>query len=283
MFGLRPDGVRVKNIDPIQKIVPHIMKERYDAQNMTHFDCPCEPLDDFIKSEREKGRSIKYMDIMMAGMVRIIATCPQLNRFVMNGRIFKRNEICISFVVKKGMSTDAAESLVKLKFTGHESLYEVKEKIDRAIVENAKMEANNGTEKLARLLTLTPNFLIKLLVGLIKLLDKHGLLPKAIIDLSPFHASCFITNLKSIKGPSIFHHLYEFGTTGIFLSMGKENLVPVVRNGQIEVGKVMPADFVLDERFCDGFYYVNALNYLKKLYMNPKLLASRLEELPVDV
>lgn len=283
MFGLRPDGVRVKNIDPIQKIVPHIMKERYDAQNMTHFDCPCEPLDDFIKSEREKGRSIKYMDIMMAGMVRIIATCPQLNSFVMNGRIFKRNEICISFVVKKGMSTDAAESLVKLKFTGHESLYEVKEKIDRAIVENAKMEANNGTEKLARLLTLTPNFLIKLLVGLIKLLDKHGLLPKAIIDLSPFHASCFITNLKSIKGPSIFHHLYEFGTTGIFLSMGKENLVPVVRNGQIEVGKVMPADFVLDERFCDGFYYVNALNYLKKLYMNPELLASRLEELPVDV
>ena len=283
MFGLRPDGVRVKNIDPIQKIVPHIMRERYDAQNMTHFDCPCEPLDDFIKSEREKGRSIKYMDIMMAGMVRIIATCPQLNRFVMNGRIFKRNEICISFVVKKGMSTDAAESLVKLKFTGHESLYEVKEKIDRAIVENAKMEANNGTEKLARLLTLTPNFLIKLLVGLIKLLDKHGLLPKAIIDLSPFHASCFITNLKSIKGPSIFHHLYEFGTTGIFLSMGKENLVPVVRNGQIEVGKVMPADFVLDERFCDGFYYVNALNYLKKLYMNPELLASRLEELPVDV
>lgn len=283
MFGLRPDGKRVKNIDPIQKIVPHIMKERYDAQNMTHFDCPCEPLDDFIKSEREKGRSIKYMDIMMAGMVRIIATYPQLNRFVMNGRIFKRNEICISFVVKKGLSTDATESLVKLKFTGHESLYEVKEKVDKAIMENAKMAANNGTEKLARLLTLTPNILIKLLVGLIKLLDKHGLLPKVIIDLSPFHASCFLTNLKSIKGPSIFHHLYEFGTTGIFLSMGKESLIPVVRNGQIEVGKVMPADFVLDERFCDGFYYVNALNYLKKLYMNPALLTLRLEELPVDV
>ena len=283
MFGLRPDGKRVKNIDPIQKIVPHIMKERYDAQNMTHFDCPCEPLDDFIKSEREKGRSIKYMDIMMAGMVRIIATYPQLNRFVMNGRIFKRNEICISFVVKKGLSTDATESLVKLKFTGHESLYEVKVKVDKAIVENAKMAANNGTEKLARLLTLTPNILIKLLVGSIKLLDKHGLLPKVIIDLSPFHASCFLTNLKSIKGPSIFHHLYEFGTTGIFLSMGKESLTPVVRNGQIEVGKVMPADFVLDERFCDGFYYVNALNYLKKLYMNPALLTLRLEELPVDV
>lgn len=283
MFGLRADGKRVKGIDPIQKIVPHIMEKRYDAQLMNHLDCPCEPLDAFIKAEREKGNSIKYMDIMMAGMLRIIATYPLLNRFVINGRIFKRNEISISFVVKKGLSTDAAESLVKLKFSGHESIYEVKEKIDAAVAENAKMDANNGTERLARLLTITPNFMIKFLVGSVKLLDKHGLLPKAILDLSPFHASCFITNLKSIKGPSVFHHLYDFGTTGIFLSMGKENLTPVVRNGQIEVGKMMPVDFVLDERFCDGFYYVNALNDLKKMYMDPASLTSRLEELPKDV
>lgn len=283
MFGLRVDGRRVKNIDPVQKIIPHIMNERNDAQNMCHYDCPCEPLDAFIKAEREKGLSIKYMDIMIAGMLRIIATYPRLNRFVINGRIFKRNEICISFVVKKGLSATASDSLVKLKFSGHESIYEVKEKIDQAIVENARMEANNGTDKLARVLTFTPNFLIKFLVGTIKLLDKHGLLPKAIIDLSPFHTSCFVTNLKSIKGPSIFHHLYNFGTTGIFLSMGKENVTPVVRNGQIEVGKVMPVDFVLDERFCDGFYFVNAMNDLKKMYLNPATLASRLEELPEDV
>ena len=125
--------------------------------------------------------------------------------------------------------------------------------------------------------------MIKFLVGTIKFLDKHGLLPRAIINLSPFHTSCFITNLKSIKGPSIYHHLYEFGNTGIFVAMGKEGLVPVVRKGQIEVGKVMPYDMVLDERFCDGFYFVNALNDLKKMYNNPTSLTMRLEELPEDV
>lgn len=283
MFGLRADGKRLKRIDPIQKIVPYIMKRRFDAQNMSHFDCPCESFDVFIKSEREKGVSIKYMDIIMAGLLRVIATYPRLNRFVINGRIFKRNEICISFVVKKGLSETASDSLVKLKFRGHESIYEVKEKIDKAIVENAKMEANNGTDKLARLLTLTPNFLIKLVMEAIRFFDKHGLLPKVLLDLSPFHTSCFVTNLKSIKGPSILHHLYDFGTTGIFLSMGKESLVPVVNNGQMVVGKQMPIDFVLDERFCDGYYFVHALNYLKKLYMNPEILASRLEQLPEDV
>ena len=60
-----------------------------------------------------------------------------LNRFVINGRIFKRNSINISFVVKKGLSATASDSLIKLEFTGHESIYEVKEKIDKAVLENA--------------------------------------------------------------------------------------------------------------------------------------------------
>lgn len=283
MFGFRADGKRLKGIDPIQKIIPHIMKNRYDAQNMSHYDCCCEPLDEFIKAEREKGFNFKYMHILIAGLAQIIATYPRLNRFVMNGRIYKRNNIYISFVVKKGLSATASDSLVKLEFTGHESIYEVKEKIDNAVLENAHMEANNGTDKLARVLTLTPNCLIKFLVGSIKLLDKHGLLPRAILNLSPFHTSAFVTNLKSIKGPSIYHHLYDFGTTGIFFAMGKENKEAVVRDGQIEVGKVMPVDIVLDERFCDGFYFVNALNDLKKMFENPSLLTTRLEELPEDV
>lgn len=283
MFGLRADGVRLKGIDPIQRIIPHIMTRRYDAQNMSSYDCRCEPFDAFMQAERDKGFNFNYMHIIIAGLARIIALYPRLNRFVINGRIFKRNDIYISFVVKKGLSATAPDSLVKLKFTGHETIYEVKEKIDNAILENAKMESNNGTDKLARLITLTPNCLIKLLVGLIKLLDRHGLLPMAIINLSPFHTSGFVTNLKSIKGPSIYHHLYDFGTTGIFFAMGKENKVPVVQDGQIVVGKVMPVDIVLDERFCDGFYFVNALNDLKRMYENPALLTTPLEELPEDV
>ena len=64
------------------------------------------------------------------------------------------------------------------------------------------MDANNGTDKLVRLITFTPNFIIRFLVGTIKFLDRHGLLPGAILKVSPFHTSCFITNLKSIKGPN---------------------------------------------------------------------------------
>ena len=165
-----------------------------------------------------------------------------------------------------------------------ETLQEVQQKIDAAIEANNNIEANNGTDKIARLLTMTPNFLIKWSVGFIKFLDKHSALPNAIIKLSPFHTSLFVTNLKSIKGPAIYHHLYNFGTTGIFMAMGKESEVPVVDdNGQIVVGKRMPVQIVTDERFCDGFYFVSAMKYWERLLKHPAQMMVSPEALAEDV
>lgn len=283
MFGLRPDGKQVRDIDPIQRIIPHIMRHRHDSQNLTDYDCPCEPLDAFIKGQSALGENYNYMHIVIAGLVRTIALFPRINRFIMNGRIFQRNTIQISFVVKKGLSAEAADTTVKIDFTGLESLPEVRDKINDAIRANSHMDANNGTDKLARLITFTPNFLIHFLVATIKYLDKHGLLPGAILKVSPFHTSAFITNLKSIKGPSIFHHLYDFGNTGMFFAMGKEAKVPVVQGDQVVVGKRMPLYIVTDERFCDGFYFVNALRNLRENYAHPERLLERLEEVTQDV
>lgn len=283
MFGFRPDGTKVKDIDPIQRIMPHIMKHRHDSQNLSDYDCPCEPIDAFIRSEAGNGESYNYMHIVIASLVRIIALFPRLNRFIMNGRIYRKNSIQISFVVKKGLSSEAPDTTIKLDFTGKESLPEIRDKINEAIKQNNNMDANNGTDKLARIITYTPNIVIAMLVGLIKLLDKHGLLPGAIINLSPFHTSAFITNLKSIKGPSIYHHLYDFGTTGLFFAMGKESLVPVVEGGEIVVGKRLPLQIVTDERFCDGFYFVSALKTLRGILGDPSKMKTPLKSLVEDV
>ncbi|MBO4466459.1 MAG: hypothetical protein J5748_07300 [Bacteroidales bacterium] len=282
MFGFRPDGKKAKDLDPIQRIMPHIMRHRHDSQNMTQYDCPCEPIDDFIRAEAEKGEKYTYMHVVIASIVRLIALFPRTNRFIMNGRIYNRNCIQISFVVKKGLSAEAPDTTVKLDFTGHESISQIRDMIDEAIQKNSHMDANNGTDKLARLITFTPNFIIGFLVGTIKWLDKHGLLPGAIIKVSPFHTSCFITNLKSIKGPSIYHHLYDFGNTGMFFSMGKESMVPVVKGKEIVIGKRLPLWIVTDERFCDGFYFVSALKQLRILLADPSRMAEPLENLTED-
>jgi len=284
MFGYRVDGKKVRDIDPIQRIIPHIMRHRHDAMNLIAVDLPCEPFDEFIKKESAAGNGeYDYMHIIIAGLVRIVANYPRLNRFVMNGRIYKRSVINISFVVRKGMSPDAPDTTVKLEFSGRETIAEVREKINDVIIANSNLDADNGTDKIARLITFTPNVVIAMLIGLIKFLDRHGMLPKAIIDVSPFHTTAFITNMKSIKGPSIYHHVYDFGNTGMFFSMGKEAMIPVVSGKEIVPAKRLPFKIVTDERFCDGFYFSSALRVLRKYYTHPEVLKEPLEELPEDV
>lgn len=282
MFGFRNDGKRLKGIDPIQKIIPHIMSARHDSQNSTRYEIRCEPFDEFIREERSKGNNFNYMHIIIASVVRTVAMYPRLNRFVMNGRIFKRNYISVSFVVKRGLSPTANESTVRIIFKGTETLNEIRDMVDEEISKNNKRDSQNKTDNLANFLTRVPNIFIKMGVGLVKWLDKHGMLPKKVLEASPFHTTFFITNLKSIKGDYIYHHLYDFGTTGLFFAMGKETMQPVVEGDQIVPGKVMNLGCVTDERFCDGFYYVSAFKDTKKFFTNPRLLMEPLAELAED-
>lgn len=47
-------------------------------------------------------------------------------------------------------------------------------------------------------------------------------MPKAVINASPFHTSVFLTNVGSLGIDSVYHHLYNFGTTSLFFAMGKK-------------------------------------------------------------
>lgn len=285
MFGLRSDGKKVKNIDPFMRIVPHIMFERSDAMVMQLQEIDCQNMDNYILDKRKtEGLRLSYMDIVMAAFVRVIALRPKLNRFVVNGRIFKRNNIQISLAVKKRLTDEAEETTVKMTFDGTESIKDVMEKIHNTVKEN-KGDISNGTDKIAKTLTSTPNFMIKIMVRFLMWLDKHGMLPKSIIEVSPFHTSLFLVNLKSIKMETVYHHIYNFGTTGIFVSMGKETLEPRVvdlSTKEIGVKKIMKMGIVVDERISDGLYNSLSLREFKKIMENPYILDQRNENVILD-
>lgn len=284
MFGRRPDGRHVRSVPPIQKIVPYIMKTRVDSMNMYEDTFPCAGMDAYIREKREQGIKVGYMHIFIAATVRLLALRPQLNRFVMNGRIYTRPKIWVSFVVHPRLREGDAGTTIKLCFEGTEGILEIVERINEAIRrETTARIGENGTDKLARLLTFIPGPLIRLAVNTLMWMDRRCILPRAIIDVSPFHTSFFITNLKSLGIGHIFHHTYEFGTTGLFLAMGKEKLIPVVRGDRIVQEKHMGFGMVTDERFCDGFYFATSLRKMRKLMQNPAQLELPLEHKVEDV
>lgn len=284
MFSKRYDGRRVRNLDVFDMIIPYIMKTRTDSQNSIDFEIPCDPLDEYIRLKKAEGKDYNYMKIILSAITRVIAQRPALNRFVMRNRIYTRPKIWISFALHKSLREETAETTVKLCFEGTETIEEVSEAIDKIIAETAYVGASSLTDKLVGVVMSIPSFLLRFVINTLMAMDKFNLLPKAIIEASPFHTTLFITNMKSLGIGAIRHHVYEFGTTGLFLALGKEarKAVPL-RGNEIGVRKMLPLSLVMDERFCDGLYFAKSARLFWKYLADPCLLETKLEAKVEDV
>jgi len=278
MFGKRCDGRVIKTIDPFYKIVPYIMKTRNDAQVFYEDKIPIDALEDYIRAKKEEGISFSYMEVVMAAMARVALERPYLNRFVMNRKVYARKYLCISLAIKKNLDDEATETTIKFYIKPTDTIFDISKQVREKIEENKKLETTNNTDKLASAIMRLPRFIISTAVNFLMFLDEHNMLPKSIVEASPMHTSFFVTNMGSLGIDSIYHHLYNFGTTSIFLAMGnkKEEIDPKNPNEKI---KYISFKFVNDERICDGLYYARSFALFRRYLLNPE----RLEEKSTDI
>ncbi len=267
---MRADGRRLKNTDPMYRVAAHIMDKRVDSMNMTTIDIPYEPLQEYINKKRKEGINISHMALIIAAYLRTAAEFPEVNRFVVNKKVYARNEFAVGMVVLKSLK-DHNGTMSKMYFKPDNTIFDVNNIINTYVAENQETPENNGTEKIIKFLLSIPG-LLTVGVKFFKFLDKHGLLPKAIIDMSPFHMSLGITNLASIRTNHIYHHCYEFGTTSVFLAMGNLREVPKRKGKEIVFERCLPIGVTMDERICSGSYFASAFRYMKKVLANPETL-----------
>lgn len=277
---MRADGKKLKHIDPMYKIVPHIMTKRYDSMNMITLDIPYEPIQSYINGKRKEGVNISHMAVIIAAYLRTCAKYPALNRFIMNKKVYARNEYCISMVVLTP-GTDGEETESKMYFDPSNTIFEVNDNINNFVEANRNAPKDNAMEKFMNTILSVPG-LLTVGVAFLKMLDKVGLLPKSIIDISPFHNSLVISNLISIRTNHIYHHIYDFGTTGIIVTMGNLREVPKRKGDEVVFEKCMPLGVVMDERLCSGYYFARAFRTMQKYLKNPELLEVPPEEIVKD-
>lgn len=268
---MRADGKRVKGADPMYAVAAHIMSKRSDSMNMITLDIPIEPINDYLNIKRKEGKHYSHLSVYITALLHTIAQYPALNRFVVNKTIYARNELTVGMVVLKGGRIDAHGTMNKIHFQRGYTIDDVENAIQKYVEENRREENENGTDKVIRILTSIPG-LMRVGVCFFKVLDKFGLLPKAIIDASPFHISAVVTNLASIRTNHIYHHIYDFGTTSLALAMGNLREVPKRKKGEIVFERCMPIGLVMDERIASGSYFALAFRRFRKLLENPQLM-----------
>ena len=273
---MRADGKRLRNTDPMYTVAAYVMNKRVDSMNMVTLNIPYDPIHEYLNEKRKQGIAISNLGVIIAAYLRTAAEFPLLNRFIMNCKPYARNEFAVAMVVLKSGEMDNG-TMSKMYFNMSDTIFDVNNKINEYVSENRNVPEKNGTEKMIKILLGTPGVL-RVGVGLFKFMDKHGLLPKKVIDMSPFHNSLCISNLASIRTNHIYHHCYEFGTTSVFITLGNLREVPKRKNGEIVFERCMPLGVVMDERICSGSYFALAFRKISKYLKNPALL-----ELPPEV
>ncbi|HRG04212.1 MAG TPA: 2-oxo acid dehydrogenase subunit E2 [Paludibacteraceae bacterium] len=282
-WGDRYDAWRVRKVDPVFSVIPYFLRTRMDAQNYFEERIPIDNIEAFIREHKEEIPGLSLMHVVIAALVRLISQRPNLNRFVMWNKIFARNYLNISIAVKRTLSDEGEETLIKPYFLPTDTLYDVVKKIKKEQEENQQVGQQNTSDMISKILGVLPDFMMRIVVFSLLWMDKVGLLPRFIEQASPWHCSFFLTNIGSIGVESIYHHLYEFGNCSIFVALGKKSQRHTVsRSGDVKPYKSILLKFVLDERICDGYYYASSMRTLAKIFQNPEQLLTPPEKVLVD-
>lgn len=282
-FGDRYDGRRVRHSDPTNMIIPFIMRERNDAEVFFDAEVNMSRIDELIREKRKNGEEARTLDYIIAIIVRTISQYPRMNRFIAGRRCFARDNILISMVIKRELNTHTPETAVKFEFDPKSTVSDISKKIDETIEKTKQKDDVNSTDKLMKTLNGLPRCLFSFAVWFMRFTDFYGILPKAVHNASPFHTSVFITNMGSIGAEPIYHHIYNFGSTSLFIAMGNKRKQRVIgKDGKIQERKVMKLRFVADERIADGYYLAVALKYFSNLFEHPELLEAPPENVVED-
>lgn len=220
-LGDRGDGRLVRNLTPMHKITPFIMVERNDASNFIRDSIEVSKIDEYIRRKRKSGlKGFGIMHIIVAAYIRCISQRPAVNRFVSGQRVYSRNRIEININVKKEMTLESPDTVVKIVFEPTDTADDVYYKMKTVIDESKGGELDSDFDNTARIINYIPRLIKKFAIWFLKTIDYFGLLPKFLLNVSPFHGSMFITSMGSLGIPPIYHHLYNFGNVPVFISFG---------------------------------------------------------------
>ena len=286
-WGDRIDGRRVRTLAPMAQITSYFQVERNTCSNLFEESFEISHVDRYIRAKRREGYTdFGITHVLLAAYVRGIAKYPQLNRFISGQKVYSRGEdIQYCMVIKKEMTVDAPDTSIKVHLSPRDTAIDVYHKLNAAVSEvKATQELDSSLDNLIMYFTMIPSVIMKFVVWLLKLLDYFGLLPKFLLELSPFHGSLFFTSMGSLGIRPIYHHLYDFGNLPIFGAFGmKRKAYEIQEDGSVVQKKYIDVKFVLDERIADGFYYATFFKYHRRLMAHPEILDNPPEEIVKDI
>lgn len=280
----RRDGKLVKKLDSLHIITPLLYPKRCDNEAYISQTVDLTNINDFLEAKNaelaEAGDDFKYtlFHVVVAALLRTLKQRPKMNWFIANNRIYERNELTASFIVKKKFSDSGEEALAIVKGRDEENLATIREQIKKQVY-SLRGGEKDGSSASMDIISKLPFFLVRFVVWICCKLDIHGKVPQALIATDPYYTSVVLSNLGSIKLKSGYHHLTNWGTNSVFVIVGEKKMRPFFEpDGSYTMKDSLQLGITIDERIADGYYYSKTIKLLEKLLQNPELLMEPLSK-----
>lgn len=280
-WGDRRDGRRVKDVPGLQTIMAHLMPNRTDNEVYLHDTIDVTELVKYLEKKNENlDYKVTLFHCTITALARMVKERPLMNRFIQGHRMYERNEISLSFVCKRRFADHAEEALMVLVPGDTDTINEISRKIAGDVMETRKSEhSTGGVDALLDSFAKIPPLLLMPVIRVIRWLDFWGINPSFLTEGDPNYTTILCSNLGSIQCPAVYHHLNNYGTNSIMVTIGtlhKEELL--MPDGHKEIRDAVDIGATLDERIADGFYFARSLRLIKHIFANPELLEQPLGE-----
>ena len=273
-WGDHVDGSLVRDTDAFHTYFAYLAPNRADAEVWIKEEIDVTELLKYIQRKNIDDPSFKttVFHALLMSIAKTIYHRPILNRFIRNGKYYQRNNISVSFVAKKKFADDGEEALVVINVTDDMNIDDISSKVI-GDVKLTRETGGNDADDILRILQKLPGFMLKLVMIVIRFLDRHGKLPRFYYELDPNFSSVLVANLGSIKIDAPYHHLNNFGSNSVMMTIGEIHKAPLVNaNNEIEIRDVVNVGITLDERIGDGFYFSRSVSLFKEIIAHPERL-----------
>ncbi len=281
--GDRRDGHLLRDIDSMHFIMPIIYPNRCDNEAFISDVLDVTNLNAYLEQKNANVAGSKRLSPFVAILYAAIKTIylrPRMNRFIANNNMYQRNEISAAFTIKTHLRDDSDEGLAFIHAKDSSTINDIWEDVNRQVgLVRDSGQIDPSTQAMDFFTKKLPRFISKSIIKFVRVLDRHGKVPKSLIETDPYYSSVVLTYLGSIRMQSGYHHLTNWGTNSFFIAVGEKKLRPFYdRRGNVEMRDSIDISFIIDERLADGFYYAKTIRLFKKLIENPELLERPLFE-----
>lgn len=270
--GDRRDATLIRDIDAIHLMMGHLYLNRTDNEAYISETIELEPLYKWIEAHPDEELKYTFFHIIIAATLKLLVERPKLNRFISDRKYYQRNERTAAFIVKRQFTEEAKEGMAVVSADENDTVFTVHDKIKKQIIP-CKQGKNSSTEDGMDFMLKLPRFLQRFVLNIIRWFSVKGWLPEFATRGDSNHSSVFVTNLGSIGLQCGYHHLSNYGTSSIFLVVGKKKQTPTFHeDGTVTFRDTLDLGLTIDERIADGYYYAKSVKLMKYVIEHPETM-----------